>query len=78
MSVKAVFYRNFGSSGGAVDVEDNDFGRCTIAESKTATPRQLRMRAAKKLRAMADRLEAQATRGASPEGSVVTIPACRS
>ncbi|MEJ0017475.1 MAG: hypothetical protein WDN25_13110 [Acetobacteraceae bacterium] len=62
MSAKAVVYTYMGT-GGCVDiVDDAEDGRCTIVESMSGTPNRLRMRAAKKLRQMADQLEHDAKR----------------
>jgi hypothetical protein len=67
MPVQVVVYGNFQMSGGTVDVEDDDFGRCTIVTSATGAPNALRRRAVKKLREMADKLESQITHKVSAE-----------
>ena len=72
MTVKAVAY-SYLERGGTIDVEDDDLGRCVITESNTATLNQLRIRAAKKLRHMADRLEADAKHKMRPDGHVETF-----
>jgi len=73
VSVKAVFYKYI-EIGGCIDVEDNDHGRCTIAESRTASPTRLRLRATKKLRAMAECLEAEAKSKRMPDGTLEVFP----
>lgn len=71
MTARATLYSNMFSTGGSVDIEDDDMGRCTIVQSKNASPQELRRRAANKLRRMADQLERKAKRKAPPDGSMV-------
>lgn len=70
MSVHATVYRYI-SMGGEVAIEDGDMGSCTIASSRAVSVNELRRRAAKKLRAMADRLEADAVQEVKTEDLIV-------
>lgn len=72
MTIKAVVYR-FAIQGGAVEIEDHDNGdNITLVTSQSASSSELRRRAAKKLRALADNLEKDAKHRKRSDGMIET------
>lgn len=72
MTIRAVVYR-FAVRGGAVEMEDGNGDSFVLVESQLASYAELRRRAARKLRALADGLEKDAKRRKRPDGMIETF-----